>query len=241
MMIYYTLNDLKGEIILSIDLKKEIVVPDKFSIKEEVVSKCEEWLELFKENYDSFKRILSSVDNGYILLFFDSLDSADKYSISLNLMTENGIVEEGANLELSSENDAIFGYLTASVLDYCLSNDFSGGILGLDNIADKGRNYSIISESIQIKNNLGDFYCRSVVRSCFDALNIKAHSYKEGVTVAKPDTNSVVELTESKIIDQQMPHGLISGIDNLRGICTSLNTKYPKGPAKKIDSNFPKN
>lgn len=109
---------------------------------EEIVEKCDQWLEMYKKVHDKFKELVlteryKKQHVTMALSFFNgkSLDgSKDTSNISLNLQLLNDVIQEGVSISINEDNDDIFQYLMVNVLDYYLAKNYSSSNVGCQSL-----------------------------------------------------------------------------------------------------------
>ena len=125
---------------------EKVYVPPVVS-KEEIIRKCDKWLEMFKNTHDRFKKIslkeYSKEENiGTIVSFgsFVSSYSEAGRTIDIDLKRFETIIKEGMTITVNNSNKGIYEYLVANVLDYYLSKNYANAKIDFKNT--NGRLYS---------------------------------------------------------------------------------------------------
>lgn len=110
---------------------EKVYIPPVLS-SEEIIEKCDKWLDMFKQVHDAFKNLVLKDEyrKQHIIMelsfptFFSFTDSNVKgRSIDLNLKQYNTILKEGVTISLDYVNEDIYAYLVANVLDYYVSQN----------------------------------------------------------------------------------------------------------------------
>ena len=113
---------------------EKVYIPPVVS-SEEIIKKCDEWLDMFKEVHDAFKKLVLTdkyrkqnvVMKLYFSTFFSSTDRNDKgRSIDLDLKQFGTTLKEGVTISIDESNEDVYSYLVASVLDYYVSQNLGG-------------------------------------------------------------------------------------------------------------------
>lgn len=100
---------------------------------EEIVKKCDEWIELFKEVHDIFKKLTLqdkyrkqniTMDLNFCQFFSLCEPKIKGRTISLDLVQLNTNILEGLNINIEDKNIAAYDYLMANVLDYYISQNY---------------------------------------------------------------------------------------------------------------------
>lgn len=115
-------------------MREKVYIPPVISA-EEIIEKCDKWLEMFKQVHDTFKILVLTEEyrkqNVVMELsfstFFSSTDSNVKGSvIDLDLKQHGTILKEGVTISIDEANEDVYSYLVASVLDYYISQNLGG-------------------------------------------------------------------------------------------------------------------
>lgn len=110
----------------------KVYIPPVVSSKE-IIDKCDKWLYMFKKVHDVFKKLVLSDEfrkqNVVMELsfkrYFSLCDSVKGRSIDLNLKQYGIVIKEGVTISIGEDNDDIYAYLMASVLDYYILKNLS--------------------------------------------------------------------------------------------------------------------
>lgn len=116
---------------------EKVYIPPVLS-HEEIVEKCDEWLEIFKSVHDKFRELV--LDENYKkqsvtmeLTFYEyfSIDDSTKKGrkIDLDLVRYGKIIQEGVTISVDYVNDAVFKYLLANVVSYYVSVNYENAII----------------------------------------------------------------------------------------------------------------
>lgn len=115
---------------------EKVNIPQVVS-SEEIIEKCDKWLDIFKQVHDAFKKLVLT-DEEYrkqkvvmTLCFphfssFSSCDDNDNVIRGIDLAIrrlDGTIFKKGVNISLNEENDDVYAYLVSSVLDYYISQN----------------------------------------------------------------------------------------------------------------------
>jgi len=115
-------------------LEKVCISPAILS-SEEIIKKCDLWLDMFKQVHDAFKKLVLTDKYReqqvrmelYSSNFFSYTDKDLKgKTIDLNLQRNNTILKEGVTISIDEANEDVYSYLAASVLDYYVSQNLEG-------------------------------------------------------------------------------------------------------------------
>ena len=119
-------------------MMEKIYVPPVVK-KEEIIEKCDMWIEMFKKTHDYFKKITLSKKAAkenikMEILFSDFVNSNGEkgHSIDIDLYRLNTIIKEGLTIDVSTSN--IYRYLLANVLDYYVSSNYSNASIDINNL-----------------------------------------------------------------------------------------------------------
>ena len=113
---------------------EKVYIPPVIS-SEEIIEKCDKWLEMFKQVHDIFKKLVLTDEyrNQNVIMelsfptFFSFADSNVKGRvIDLNLKQHGTILKEGVTISIDEANEDVYSYLAASVLDYYVSQNLKG-------------------------------------------------------------------------------------------------------------------
>ncbi len=120
------INKISGEGML-----EKVYLPPILS-KEEIIAKCDEWLDMFKKIYDIFSNQVLTPEyknnNISLKLSFGTYFSDDDEgrTIDLDLYNFGNYVKYGATLSIKDKDMDIYRYIVARVLEYYLSQNLSG-------------------------------------------------------------------------------------------------------------------
>lgn len=112
---------------------EKVYIPPVIS-SEDIISKCDKWLEMFKQVHDVFRKLVLSEkyrkQNIRMELsftqFFSWTDSNIKgKSINLDLKQYRNIIQEGVTISIDEINADIYAYLMANVLDDYISKNYN--------------------------------------------------------------------------------------------------------------------
>lgn len=103
---------------------------------DEIIDKCDQWIEMFKKVHDKFRELVLTdryrKHNITMDLSFYTFSSHSQSkivkgrNIDINLMQYNTIIQEGVVVSIDEVNEDIYKYLLANVLDYYLSINYEG-------------------------------------------------------------------------------------------------------------------
>lgn len=111
---------------------EKVYIPPVVSSKE-IIEKCDNWFDMFKQVHDTFKKLV--LTDGYrkqdvvmelsFANFFSLSDSNIKgRTINLALKQYGTILKEGVTISIDEANEDVYSYLVACVLDYYVSQNF---------------------------------------------------------------------------------------------------------------------
>lgn len=160
---------------LSNPVKKERV--EGFMTEEEIIKKCDEWLEVYKKTFDIFKKIVTSkigLDKD-LTLFLEAYSfciPSDKEingkSLSITIKLNNIPIVQGPKILISDENERIFFYLCTNALLYYIYQTYNGREIIMEN------NYEL------------NFYCEPIAVVDSYELQPKSKSLIKAVSEYKP-------------------------------------------------------
>ena len=119
---------------------EKVYIPPVIS-KEEIIKKCDTWLEMFKQVHDAFKKLVLTdkyreqdiVMRLDFSTFFSFTDRGVKGGcIDLDLKRYGIIFKEGVTISIDEANKDIYSYLVASVLNYYVSKNLKGTQIDLE-------------------------------------------------------------------------------------------------------------
>ena len=103
---------------------------------QEIIEKCDKWLEMFRKIHDKFRELALSEkyrkQHIVMMLSFTSFISLSNENIKgrtidLNLKQYNTIIQEGVTISIDEETEKdIYAYLVANVLEYYISQNYVG-------------------------------------------------------------------------------------------------------------------
>lgn len=144
------INSIRGEGML-----EKVYIPPVVSSKE-IIKKCDNWLDMFKKVHDTFKKMVLTdkyrkqkvvMELSFPTIFSFSDSNVKGRTINLDLKQYGTTLKEGVTILIDDENEDIYSYLVASVLDYYVSENLNGEEINL-----LGFNYVLHSN---IKNEEG--------------------------------------------------------------------------------------
>lgn len=112
----------------------KVYIPPVIS-SEEIIEKCDKWLDMFKQVHDTFKKLVLTDEyrKQHVVMelsfpiFFSFADSNVKgRSIYLDLKQYGTILKEGVTISIDEANEDVYSYLVASVLDYYVLQNLGG-------------------------------------------------------------------------------------------------------------------
>lgn len=95
---------------------------------EDIINKCDKWIEMFKKVHDVFKKLVLSEKyrKQEIVMELSFTDSNIKgNSINLNLKRYGDIIQEGVTISVDEINSDIYAYLMANVISYYISKNYN--------------------------------------------------------------------------------------------------------------------
>ncbi len=113
---------------------EKVYIPPVVS-SEEIIKKCDKWLEMFRQVHDVFKKkVLTDRyrrQNVYMELSFPIFasfaeDNVKGRAIDLDLKQHGRSISEGVTISIDEANDDVYAYLFANVLDYYVSQNLRG-------------------------------------------------------------------------------------------------------------------
>lgn len=148
---------------------------------EEKLLKTEEWLNLFRKNYDIFENICSDEK---ITICYDKckIDEKTYKSIYLDLYKNDELVHHGVHITV--DDDSLFDYLIANTISYILLKKYSNIKVNIiDYIGDIKSNEKETNTKIMLRFDRN----KKVVEDI-----ISAHNNEKS-------TNDIIEMYKSKI------------------------------------------
>ena len=123
-------NAIRGEGML-----EKVCISPAILSSEEIIKKCDLWLDMFKQVHDAFKELVLTdkyrEQQVCMVLDFSNFSSCtDKdlkgKTIDLDLKRNDTILKEGVTISIDEANENVYSYLAASVLDYYVSQNLKG-------------------------------------------------------------------------------------------------------------------
>jgi hypothetical protein len=120
-------------------LEKVEIIPNTLS--EEIIEKCEKWLDIFKKTHDELRKLVLTDkyrDQDVTLCFecYDSFSFENKNckerGLGLKLTRYGNTIVNGVAIDVDIKNDDVFAYLYASTLDYYLKENCMQKKVNLD-------------------------------------------------------------------------------------------------------------
>lgn len=116
-------NSIYGEGML-----EKVYIPPVVS-SEDIINKCDKWIEMFKKVHDVFKKLVLSEKyrKQEIVMELSFTDSNIKgNSINLNLKRYGDIIQEGVTISIDEISSDIYVYIMANVISYYISKNYNG-------------------------------------------------------------------------------------------------------------------
>ena len=123
-------NAIRGEGML-----EKVCISPAILSSEEIIKKCDLWLDMFKQVHDAFKKLvlMDKYREQQIIMelsfssFFSYTNKDDKGRIiDLDLKKYGKILNEGVTISIDEANEDVYSYLVASALDYYVSQNLKG-------------------------------------------------------------------------------------------------------------------
>ncbi len=123
------INTIKGEGIL----EKVFIQPTLST--DEIIEKCDQWLEMFKKVHDKFRELVLTdryrkqnitMDLSFYEFFSFSDKNVKGRKIDIDLRQYGTIIQEGVTISIDEVNKEVYKYLLANVLDHYLSVNYAG-------------------------------------------------------------------------------------------------------------------
>ena len=117
----------------------KVYIPPVVS-SEEIIEKCNKWLDMFKQVHDTFKKLVLTdeyrkqdvvMDLSFPAFFGYDNDNTIGKTICLDLRQHSIILNVGVSIDIDSVNEDVYSYLVASVLDYYVSQNLEGQQINL--------------------------------------------------------------------------------------------------------------
>lgn len=96
---------------------------------EDIINKCDKWIEMFKKVHDVFKKLVLSEKyrKQEIVMELSFTDSNIKgNSINMNLKRYGDIIQEGVTISIDEISSDIYTYIMANVISYYISKNYNG-------------------------------------------------------------------------------------------------------------------
>lgn len=96
---------------------------------EDIINKCDKWIEMFKKVHDVFKKLVLSEKyrKKEIVMELSFTDSNIKgNSINLNLKRYGDIIQEGVTISIDEISSDIYAYIMGNVISYYISKNYNG-------------------------------------------------------------------------------------------------------------------
>lgn len=123
------INTIKGEGML----EKVFIQPTLSA--EEIIEKCDQWLEMFKKVHDKFRELVLTdryrkqniiMDLSFCTFFSFSDKNIKGRTIDIDLRQYDNIIQEGVTISIDEVNEEVYKYLLANVLVHYLSVNYAG-------------------------------------------------------------------------------------------------------------------
>ena len=194
----------------------------------EIIEKCDKWIEMFKQVHDTFKKMVLTEEyrkqNVVMdLCFANFLSLSDSNvkgrSINLDLKQYGTILKEGVTVSIDEMNEDIYAYLAASVLDYYLSQNYGNkeidlidfnGILYSNEKRERGTTVPMIAMLSSLIES-PDYY--KIVASIIGNHNVGESS------------EQIIDNLKNRISNQQIGDRIDSGIIHSSNQCKHILNK----------------
>lgn len=194
----------------------KVYVPPVIS-STDIIAKCDKWLDIYKKVHDEFKKSVletnfreNQVCMELILGNYFSLDdfTIKGKTIDLNLKQYNTTVQEGVTISIPDDNEDVYAYLIANVLDYYVEQNHKGKKINNMTMNFNGILYSNIEKEdkscvpmlASISTIMESQYLSRVVNSVLSAHDL-------GLS-----TNQIIDNLRNRIDNQQIEDNLDFGI-----------------------------
>ncbi len=123
-------NAIRGEGML-----EKVCISPAILSSEEIIKKCDLWLDMFKQVHDAFKKLVlmdkyreKQVTMELSFPIFPKITDRDDKGrrIRLNLKQYSKTLNEGVTISIDEANEDVYSYLVASALDYYVSQNLKG-------------------------------------------------------------------------------------------------------------------
>lgn len=194
---------------------EKVYIPPVIS-SQEIIEKCDKWLDMFKKIHDKFKESVLKEEfrknNVTMELVFSNYfnlnDSTIKgRTIDLELNQYNTTIQEGVTISIPEENEDVYAYLVANVLDYYVSQNCEGMKINNMSVGFNGTVYS--------NNKKGD----STVPMLASINTLMESTYLSRVANAilsahdlELSTDQIIDNLRKRVQTQQIDDSLDSGI-----------------------------
>ena len=181
-------------------LEKVFVQPVLSS--EEIINKCDKWLEMFKKIHDKFRELV--LKEKYLKMgvymslsfyeFFSSQQKNNKFErIDLDLVYNGTIIQKGITITADKTDYAIYEYLLANVLQYYLLINYADS--KIPNINPSSSLYfTLFSSDKREINNIAPIYCY------FNQFYHCTHKYSDTVRIIINNHN--LSKSSEQLIDE---------------------------------------
>lgn len=118
---------------------EKIYIPPVVS-SEEILEKCDNWLDMFKQVHDTFKKLVLTdeyrkqditMELSFPTYFSFTDNNVKGRIIDLDLKQQGTIINEGMTISIDEANEDVYSYLVASVLDYYVSQNLKNKIINI--------------------------------------------------------------------------------------------------------------
>ena len=221
------ISSIRGEGML-----EKVYIPPVIS-SEEIIEKCDKWLDMFKQVHDTFKKLVLTDEyrKQHVFTelsfptFFSFTDSNVKGRvIDLDLKQYDTILKEGVTISIDEANEDVYSYLVASVLDYYVSQNLGGQQIDLIDFSstlysnekhEKGTTVPMLAELGSLTES-SEYY--KIVTSILGNHNVGESS------------EQLIANLRNRISNQQIGDRMDSGINHSSNQCEhilkkTLNTK----------------
>ena len=197
------INSISGK-----DMIEKVYIPPVIS-KDEIIEKCDRWLEMYKKVHDYFKKIVlkkkSAEENISMRVQFTKwmkYSGETGKSISINLDWLGAVIKEGVRIDVALENDIVFKYILANVVDYYISKNCTNiEHTNWDGILHSKESDRIIADLHSFRRDNDDLSYYDIIRSIIINHNLGESSQQ------------IIDNGRYKIFDQQMGSDIDSSIE----------------------------
>ena len=149
------INSIKGNGML-----EKVYLPPVTS-KEEIIKKCDDFLKLFEDIHDKFKKLITQKPEISMYLSFSKnfIQNGEIASRTIELdLTQNGFAFlNGVSISIPVSSDDIYRYLIASVLNYYLSQNYAHIQVKYENL-----NTRDLSATLNISSMINSYLSKTV-------------------------------------------------------------------------------